>query len=305
MEPELTVVVVLYNSASELPECLESIRADVESGWAELILVDNASPDASREVATRLLPQAKVVALSENRGFAGGVNAALGTARGPYVMLLNPDVKVPANGLRQMVDWMIKRPAVGAASPDIVNTDGTSGSPARALPSVGLTLLEMARLHRLLPSELRSRLLLGAYWNGAETLNVGWVPGTAMVVSANVVSEVGGLSDSMFMYGEDLEWCWRIRRAGYRIGVNPSCRFAHAGSASSDRTWGEPERVRRVMAGVYQAYVRMRGERYARTLALLSAVALALDVGGSARTPQERRARRSAARDWVRIAFQG
>src|SRR5689334_20528875 len=103
LTPELTIVLVLFNSADGFAECLRSIRDDVRTGWAEAIAVDNASPDQSVQILSRELPEARLLALGENRGFAGGVNAALPKAHGRYWLLLNPDVLVPAAGLHTLV----------------------------------------------------------------------------------------------------------------------------------------------------------------------------------------------------------
>jgi hypothetical protein len=282
---------------------LQSIRAEVESGWAELLLVDNASPDASVEIGMNAIPQARILRLDENRGFAGGVNVALAEAQGRHILLLNPDVAVPAHGLREMAVWMEAHPSVGAASPDIRNaSDGRSECPAQPLPSIARTLWQLSRLHRLLPRRLLSPILLGPYWDGGETRRVGWIPGTAMFVRAEVVAKVGPLSDVMFMYGEDIEWCWLIRRAGYQIGVNPAIAFSHIGSASSIRSWGEAEKNRQTAAGIYRACTIMYGSWHARLLATSVAGSLAADARSPRRSRKHRAEARAASRCWLDLA---
>ena len=141
--PELSIAIVLYNSGESLPDCLRSIRPELDSGFAELIAVDNASPDDSVPILEAEVPAAQVVEMGRNRGFAVGANAALARAQGRYWLLLNPDVRVPAGGLRRLVAWMDAHPALALASPDLVDVKGQWEEPGRALPSVARTLLRL------------------------------------------------------------------------------------------------------------------------------------------------------------------
>jgi N-acetylglucosaminyl-diphospho-decaprenol L-rhamnosyltransferase len=302
MTPTLSIAIVLYNSAEGLEDCLRSIKDAVDSGWAEVIAVDNASPDESVEVVRREMPEAKLIRLAENRGFAAGVNAALGTASGRYWLLLNPDVRVPAGGLEALVEWMDARKSLWAVSPEIYGEDGHWESPGRAAPSIIRAALELSRLHRLLSKRLRGRVLRGPYWLGGDQLDVDWVPGTAMMVRPEAIRDVGLLCEELFMYGEDIEWCWRIRRAGGRIGVCASTRFVHATSASAMRSWGESEKERRIAVGIDAACRVMYGSVHARVLAGLTAAALALDAQSRGRSPAQRARARARARLWRELA---
>lgn len=302
VEPKLTIVVVLYNSAGELVDCLRSVRPAIEAGWAELIAVDNASPDRSAEILRRELPEARLLTLAQNRGFAAGTNVALAHASGRYWLLLNPDVVAPPNGLETLVTWMDAHPAIAAASPVLCGTDGHCESPGRATPSIRRTVLELSRLHRLLPAATRGRVLRGPYWPGGDQYDAGWVPGTAMIVRREAALRVAPLREDLFMYGEDIEWCWRLRRAGWRIGVCSGARFVHRGGSSARRTWGEREQERRVAVGIDAAHRAMYGPARAGALAAFTALALRLESYGRARTPEQRVRAREGARIWKHLA---
>jgi GT2 family glycosyltransferase len=302
MRPDLTIAIVLYNSAATLPYCLRSVRPAVEASWAEVIAVDNASPDLSADVVRTELPGAQLLALNENRGFAAGVNAAMRRASGRYWLLLNPDVHVPASGLETLVAWMDRYPEIGVASPDIEGLDGTSESPGRATPSIAWTLLELSRLHRILPERTRGRLLRGPYWPGGDQLNVGWVPGTAVIVRPEAARAAGQLREDLFMYGEDLEWCWRMRRAGWQIGVCASTTFTHETSSSARRSFGEDERERRIAAGIDAACRLMYGPAHARLLAALTVIAFEAESRAPRRDEDQRDRARAAARTWRALA---
>jgi N-acetylglucosaminyl-diphospho-decaprenol L-rhamnosyltransferase len=300
--PELSVAIVLYNSGAGLRDCLRSIRPELDSGFAELIAVDNASPDDSVTILREQLPTALVVEMDGNRGFAAGVNAAVARARGRYWLLLNPDVRAPDGGLRRLVAWMDAHPVLAIASPDLVDVDGRWEEPGRALPSVGRALLRLSRLHRLLPVGIRRRVFAGAYLTRGDHLNVGWVPGTATIVRPAAVSEVGPMREELFMYGEDLEWCWRMRRAGWRIGVCSDATFVHDTSSSARVTFGDDEVRRRIAEGTDAACRLMYGIGHARALAALTAVSFALDARAPGKSSRQRDQARASAFVWRRLA---
>jgi N-acetylglucosaminyl-diphospho-decaprenol L-rhamnosyltransferase len=300
--PELSLAIVLFNSADVLEGCLRSIQPALESRWAELIAVNNASPDGSLEVVRREAPAARTMSLAENRGFAGGANVALARATGRYWMLLNPDVRVPAGALETLVAWMDKHPQVALASPEIVAADGSWQSPGRAMPAISRTLLELTRLHRLLPRRTRGRILRGPYWTGGDQLKAGWIPGTAMVVRPEAARDVGSMREELFMYGEDIEWCWRMRRAGWCIGVCSSVTVTHQTGSSAKLSFGEGEASRRVAQGIDSACRLMYGRGRARALAAVTALGLQLDSLGRVRDPADRVASKKAARLWAELA---
>jgi GT2 family glycosyltransferase len=301
MTPELSIAIVLHNSADALAECLGSIRNAVDHGWAEVIAVDNDSPDDSASVLRRELPGAELVSLDRNRGFAAGANTAMARAQGRYWLLLNPDVRVPGNGLQRLVEWMDCHPRLGVASPEIVGADGRWQSPGRAAPSIGRTLLELTRLHRALPRGVRGKVLRGSYWPGGDQVDAGWVPGTSMIVRPEAAREVGALPEELFMYGEDLAWCWRMRRAGWGIGVCAATTFVHETGSSVRATFGEGQAQRRIAFGIDAACRSIYGPRQARLLAALTALSLLVESAAPGRDPDERARARSAARVWTQL----
>jgi len=301
-EPELSIAVVLYNSGDALPDCLRSISAELDSGFAELIAIDNASPDDSVAILRAEVPAAQVVEMGRNLGFAAGVNAAVARAQGRYLLLLNPDVRVPADGLRRLVTWMDAHPGLGVASPDLVDVNGQWEEPGRTLPSVGRTLLRLSRLHRVLPADMRRRVFRGSYSTRDDQLNVGWVPGTVMIVRPAAAGEVGRMREELFMYGEDLEWCWRMRRAGWGIGVCSSTTFVHDTSSSARVTFGQDDLPRRIAEGTDAACRLMYGVTHARVLAALTAVAFALDARAPGKSSAQRAQARASASVWRTLA---
>jgi hypothetical protein len=296
--PTGSITVVAYNSDHCLRECLSSIRGSVLDGHFEVVVVDNASPDRSARIVAEGFPEVTLLRSEMNRGFAGGCNLAWPLVRGRYWLLLNPDVVVPASGLDRLVDWMDRHPELGIGSPELMDRAGCVISAARRFPSLSGSILEMLRLHLLMSPVRRAELLLGGYWRaGKDHLNVDWVPGTVMIVRREAVESAGLLSEHELMYGEDTEWCWRIRKAGWRIGVCGALRFQHDEGQSAIRTWGETERRRRMWRGMYAACAQMRGSFYGRLLMATNTLALLIEAYHPRRTRRER----TRARDDVRM----
>lgn len=303
--PAVTVTVVLHNSEVGLTACLRAIHRDMQTGLANLVVVDNASPDSSAQIVMREAPYATLVRSEENLGFAAGVNLAWPHVLGRYWMLLNPDTVVADQGLARLVEWMDRHPRIGIASPEIVSADGIPSSAGRALPSILRSACELTRLHRLLPAPMRARLLRGSYWLGGDQFDTGWVPGTAMIARHETVAEIGTLDARMFMYGEDLEWCWRARRAGWRIGVCSAVIVVHAGATSACRTWDADEALQRMATGVFDAVQRVRGGAYARCYMRIEGLSLRLESLHPRRSPELRARSRTLSRAWLCAARGG
>jgi GT2 family glycosyltransferase len=298
-EPRGTATTVLYNSAGSIAGLCRSLRAPVEAGILDVIAVDNASPDDSAAIVAAELPGATILSSEENLGFASGSNLGWERVRGDYWLLLNPDVVVPEGGIERLIEFMDDHPELGAVSPRLRGRDGAEQSVARRFPSAGRNLFALTRLHRLLPSGLRSRMFLGSYWDHSRG-DCDWVTGAALAVRREAVAAAGPLDGELFMYGEDMEWCWRIGRAGWKVGVCMDLAFTHEGGSSSAATWDYEERQRRITRGQFQALVKMRGRIRARIYAAVTSISLSLR---RSRGTAQDEARRCMARCWGGLAW--
>jgi GT2 family glycosyltransferase len=275
----VTVSIVTWNSASHIVPCLESVL--VQAADTEIIVVDNASQDETVDLVRRCCPRARIVVNPANVGFATAQVQAWEAARGRYWLLLNPDARLEPGSLATLAAFMAEHPRAGLVGPRLIDGTGKVQHCAQRVPSLSLTLLEASRLHRLLPQAIRGRLLLGAYFSHGQPMRVGWTWGTALLARREAVEAVGPLCTRFFMYGEDTEWCIRMRRGGWQVWFCPAAQVLHHVARSSVLCWSDPERLERILRGIYDAVRMHKGPPYVAALHAASLLALSLEVASS------------------------
>jgi GT2 family glycosyltransferase len=274
---DLTVTVVSWNTRDLLRDCLESLRGGCGGQRAEVHVIDNASEDGTAEMVRERFPEVKLTRNRENVGFARANNQSWREVRGRYWLLLNSDTVVRPGALDRLVSFLDERPRAGLVTARLVNPDGTPQHCAQPLPGVGRTLFEASRLHKCLPAPWRGRLLLGPYWTYDRPARIGWTWGTALLARREAVEQAGPLPEDFFMYGEDLEWCLRMRRHGWETWFCPEAEVVHLGSRSSAQRWDEGGRTERILEGIDRAVRLHRGCAYAWLLRAASVAALAIE----------------------------
>ena len=235
-QPVLTVVVVTWNAAGPLVNCLRALEAEREVLPLELFVVDNASTDGSADVARQVAPWAQVIENRDNRGFAAASNQALARAQGRYVALLNPDAEVLAHALAGLVRCLDRMPDAAAAGPMALTPSGEIDFRcARRFPTLWTEFCEVSGLTRRFP---RHRLFSGAplgHWDHRDHRDMDALSGACMVIRREALDQVGLLDEGFFMYSEDTELCFRLRQAGWRIIYWPEARVRHWGGYSTSQ----------------------------------------------------------------------
>jgi len=286
---DVAITLVSWNTRELLRRCLSAIRDRGSRASVGIRVVDNASQDGTLEML-REFPEVHVTANAENVGFARAANQSWHATSARYWLLLNPDAVPQPGCIDALVSFMDVHPRAGLVSPRILSAAGAPQYCAQPVPSVGRVLLEATRLHKLLPRATRARLLLSSYWPHDASVEVGWTWGTALMARREAVEQVGPLSEDFFMYGEDVEWCLRMRRADWEVWLCAEAAVIHEGGASAHQRWSSSERGRRQWEGYYRAVMQDRGPLRARclrsaTLLALLAESAALRVRGRARPP--------------------
>lgn len=237
------VVIVSYNTCTLLHRCLHTLLACTLP--LRVVVVDNASHDASVAMVQRAFPWAEVLPQPVNVGFAAANNigmAALGLpddrTAPPYVLLLNPDTEVQAGAIEALVAFLQAHPRVGVAAPRLINPDGSLQRAAFRFPTLSMSLLELFPPGEVLPGRLYDSWWHGRYPqeqndSAAAPFPIDHPLGAAMLVRREVLAAVGLLDAGYFMYSEEVEWCWRIRRAGWAIWQVPAAVVLHVGGAAT------------------------------------------------------------------------
>ena len=233
----LSVIIVNYNVREFLHHALVSLRTAAQGIRTEFIVVDNASDDGSVEMLRRRFPTVRVIANRTNIGFARANNQAIRTARGEYLLLINPDTVVQEDTLRTLLEFMRTHPETGLVGCKVLNPDGTLQLACRrSIPTPWIAFTKISGLSTLFPrTRLFGRYNL-TYLPENDTYPVDAVSGSFMLVRSSVVDEVGGLDEQFFMYGEDLDWCYRITQAGWSIEYVHTTSIIHYKGESTRRS---------------------------------------------------------------------
>lgn len=244
--PSLAIVIVSYNTRNLLRACLHSIEKNNAHHTIMVWVVDNASTDGSAAMVRAEFPWVRLIVSSRNGGFAYANNLAIrailneaeqaGASGADYLMLLNPDTIVPSGALDGLVDYMEAHPDVGACGPKLLLPDGSLDLACRrSFPTPAVAFYRMIGLSYLFPRHPRFARYNLTYLDENCEADVDAVVGACMLVRAGVVREAGLLDEAFFMYGEDLDWSYRIKQYGWRIMYVPSVTVYHHKRASSSQ----------------------------------------------------------------------
>jgi len=232
VDPRATAILVNWNTRELLRGCLAALEAAAGHVPLQIVVVDNASTDGSADMVAADFPRVDLVRNPVNAGFARANNLAFGRARGRYLLILNPDarLRVPAD-LARWLNIMDDMPDVAASGAYV-----TDGEDRHRLGDAGFrpTWRSIAGLYLFL-ARVWPRIFPPYFLHGHATapVDVDWVTGAAMLVRRSVLETVGPFDDRVFMYGEDVEWCCRMRDAGLRVVHLPDVHVTHFEGAST------------------------------------------------------------------------
>lgn len=226
-EVELSVVIVNYNNLDVLKQCVPTLTRELEGISADMILSDNGSTDGSLSWIRQNFPQIRVLENRENLGFAEGNNRALRLVRGSHVLLLNPDTIVMSNAIGPMIAHLGSYPRAGAVGCMLLAPNGSRQISARTFPTLLTYWLHFLGLdHRYPRSRFCGQHHMG-HWDGRDPRAVDWVCGAALMVRRNVLNRVGGLDPGFFLTYDEVDWCRRIRDAGFEVWYVPQSHIIH------------------------------------------------------------------------------
>lgn len=232
-----------------LPACLESISQNPPALDYEVVVVDNCSSDGSREwlqsnEARDIFNgnQLRVILNENNVGFGKANNQVMDTSESKYFFVLNPDTVIKPKAIDLLVEALESKEDIGAVSPKLLNDDGSLQPSVTHFPPTPLSILLTASgMIKVLPKNLLGSLIYNEYWSHDERSAVPVFWGTAIMVKREVVREIGGFDPDFYMYGEDVEWCYRMNKNGWKTVFVPESEVVHFGGKSSEQAWKQSE----------------------------------------------------------------
>lgn len=242
---DVSVVVVSYRSRDHLPGCLDAVRASLEASdlAGEVIVIDNASPDDTAALVAERYPWVRLIVNEVNQGFAAAANQGMRQACGRVIVLLNPDARPVGDALGRLVRFLATHPTVGAVGPRLRYPDGRTQPSRRRFPTLLTGFLEST----LIQDYWRNNRVLRQYYvadrSDDELQEVDWLVGACLAIRREALATVGLFDERFFLYSEEVEWFWRLRRAGWRVYYLPDAEVVHVEGASS-----EPESAFRQIA---------------------------------------------------------
>jgi N-acetylglucosaminyl-diphospho-decaprenol L-rhamnosyltransferase len=276
---DLGIVILNWNTRDLLRECLRTVFAS-EGVSMRVLVVDNASADGSAAMVRAEFVQAELIVNDDNIGYPAGNNVGLralgyhglGQVREDaprYALLLNPDTEVPETAFRDMVAFMDTHPAVGAAGPKLVLADGSLDKACRrSFPTPEVSLYHFAGLSKRFPNSPRFARYNMTYLDPDQEAEVDSVVGAYMQIRREAVQAVGLLDESFFMYGEDLDWAFRIQQAGWTIVYHPRVVVKHVKRAASRQSPRAQFEFYRAMLIFYRKHYRAQTPLWLHSLIL-------------------------------------
>ncbi|MEK3783984.1 glycosyltransferase family 2 protein [Paenibacillus sp. FSL R5-0810] len=233
---DVSILIVNYNTRQLTLDCLRSVFASETEFTYEVIVIDNDSKDDSVQAIRQEFPLVKLIENTENTGFAKANNQGMAAAQGRYVLLLNSDTVIQRDTIQTMVAFMDRNPITGASGCKIILPDGSLDKACkRGFPTPSASFYYAFGLSKLFPNEPRFNQYQLGYLDPDQEYPVDCLVGAFMLVRRETIEQVGGLDETFFMYGEDIDWCYRIKQAGWGIHYYPRTTIVHYKGGSARR----------------------------------------------------------------------
>ncbi len=234
-----SVIIVAYNSSDFIPACLKSVRDASEDVDVEVIVLDNGSPEPITAEIKAFFPEVKWVDSKENLGFGKGCNLAVKSATKPYLFFINPDTIVSRDSFRKMLEFVQEHPETGLAGSRILNEDGSLQLACRrSFPTTFSAISKTIGLAALFPKSKLFASYNMTYADPDEVTEVDAISGSFFCVRSDLYRELKGFDEDFFMYGEDLDLCFRAKATGHKNYYTPVTNILHfKGQSCKTRRW--------------------------------------------------------------------
>jgi len=233
-KPDVSVVIVSWNTKGLLRNCLNSVYEQTSKAALEVFVVDNDSPDKSAEMVAAEFPQVKLIANTDNKGFALANNQAMEVSTGRYVLLLNPDTIILDGAIDKMMAYYDSMPnaKLGVLVCKLLNDDGTLQKSVNRFYNFWRSFLDNRFMYGIL-AKMGGEKLLTSHWEHDSLREIDWAYGAVMFFSREVMEKVGVLDPQFFIYAEEMDYFLRVKKAGYKSWFLPDIEIVHYGKSSS------------------------------------------------------------------------
>ena len=265
-DPKVAVVVVSYDTKDLLLDCLASVFESASNTDIEVVVVDNASTDGSYEAVCATFPRVTAIRNDINRGFGAACNQAITSTRSPLVLLLNSDAQLTPEGFTALLDCMRTNDTCGAASCRIFNAEGAPVVNTRSFLTALNQALEQAGLTTSMASRRLRRTLVPEYDENLVDCTVDWIDGACLLLRRTALEQSGLFDERFFMYSEDEDLCFRLKKHGWSICHSGHGSAIHLGGASTSQN-----RVEMLLQFYYSQMLFLMKHRGRASVALYTA----------------------------------
>jgi GT2 family glycosyltransferase len=231
----IQIIIVSWNVRAFLERCLRSLeKVEVP---VRIFVVDNASSDGSANFVRSQFPNVTLIANDVNRGFAAAVNQAMQRTDGGHVLLLNPDCQVLAGSVERSLDYLNAHQDIGILGCQVLNEDRTNQASIRRFPTFSSQALILLKLHRVIPKNRSLQSYFATDVAPGNTQDVDQVKGAFFLIRREVITTIGLFDERFWIWFEEVDYCLRAKRAGFRVVYYPEAQVIHAGGESFRSVW--------------------------------------------------------------------
>src|SRR3990170_171519 len=230
---DVSIIIVSWNTRDILRNCLASVFRNILESSCEVIVIDNGSSDGSVGMVQKDFPQVILIKNKENKGFAAANNQGIRIATGRYILLLNSDTIVLGDAISKTIQFADSEPQAAVVGCQILNTDRTIQQSCFMFPSILNMLLAITYMYKIFPRSKylgRERM---TWWDHSDLREVDVLKGCFMLVRRESIEQIGVMDEQFFIYGEETDWCWRFKRAGWKCIFAPVGQIIHLGGQST------------------------------------------------------------------------
>ena len=234
--PVVSIIFVNFNTSEDILFCIDSISTYVRNLKYEIIIVDNHSKQDQQQILKDNFQNESLYFLNYNTGFSYACNYGMIRSRGEYILLLNPDTYLIEDSIIKMKLFLENSIEAGAVGPNLVDVNGGDHMPYGKFPTIKRLIFEALYLHKFQKSKIKG----AEFRNISQThksVEIDWLSGACIMLKRSVYNTVGGFDEQFHLYNEDVDWCLRIRKRGWRIYYLPGTKVVHKRGVSTHRDY--------------------------------------------------------------------